>query len=199
MNAPLPYDDFPVHSTILRERRGDALYITIPASEPDPRALATARMHTAIPAAIWTVAGLAVAAIPFVAMVREIRGRFPASAAVVFIVLVAAVFFLLWRSLYQRRRDELEKAWARAMIIVIRDGEILIEADDASIALGGAKPWTIAIDDGGIFSARLPRLMIEIDGETLPLLQGRDPAELLWIMRRMVQSETRAPKRDGAA
>ncbi len=187
--ATLSYDDFPVSSTILRERRDDVLYITVPASEPDERAIRNARMHSAFSAVVVTVYALAVLTVPFVILVWQIKGRLPASAHFLMAVLVVAIFALLWRDYYQQRRDALEAAWGRVAILALGDEEIFVQMDDRELTLPRRNVVAISTIGEKLFSKRLPRLVIRMDNGTVELLEGRDPAELQWVRRRLAEWE----------
>jgi hypothetical protein len=185
----LAYDDFPVSSTILRERKDGALYITVPASEPDARAMRNARMHSATSAAATMVYVLAVLAVPFAILVWQIRGRLPASAYLLMAVLVIALFALLWRDFYQQRRDALEAAWRHVAILVLGTDEILVQMEDRELTLPRRNVLAITVIGEKLLSKRLPRLVIRMDNGTVELLEGRDPAELQWVRRRLAEWE----------
>ena len=189
MSDALEYDDFPVSSTILRERKDGALYITVPASEPDERALKAAKMHTALMATGRSLLFIVTIGVSFYALAPQLLRGLPLSAEALLLVFVGGVYLLAWQDLLGKRRDDLEAAWRRAAIIAIDEAGVLVQMDGRELSLPRKDLRRVTVVRERVWSNELARLRIVTGSETIELLEGRDIVELEWVRRRMSESE----------
>jgi hypothetical protein len=197
--VPLTYDTLPPHSRLRREFADGVLKIIAAVEEPGPLVRRAALLHTALPAAMISVAALLVGFAIFGSMYLVNRRLMPEWLSLVlgaaFVVVCAALFALVWRIRYTSRLERIEKALRQSTIIAASFGRLLIETDGPF----GAASHDLRSDLRGIgvvscsTDSNLECLRIGLmDGTRIEILAGRDRIELDWVARQLVSTVLRS-------
>jgi hypothetical protein len=196
--VPLTYDTLPPHSRLHRDFADGILQISAAAEEPGPLVRRAALIRSALPAAMISVVvlvvGFAVFGSMYLANRRLMPGWLSLALGLIFIVLCAALFTLVWRIQYSSHLERIEKALRQSTIIAASPGRLLIETDGPF----GAASHELRSDLRSLgvipcaVDPHLDCLQIGlVNGTRIELLAGRDRVELDWVARQLISTVLR--------
>ena len=186
----LEYDELPSGSDVRREYApGGAVTITAPAGEPSAAARRAVAQRTGLSSAAFCAVALAAAlwvGFGLFPSFARLDAALRAAAIVLFAVVCAGVFLLVWKVQYGTGVDLLIELCAESVILHADAHRLLVETagpqGSHSFDLAAGEIVRVAVVSGRRSAQGVPCLTIDrAGGAALRILPGRHPAELQWV------------------